>query len=126
MTSIVEAMDQYGNRPYLLTVGEDGPHTSHTRVALAGGGGFTCPLSKSAAGNVRTQPAVSFLWPAIEPGGYAIIINGTVQHVDDGGAEPIASIDLSKAVFHRPGEPQPGHGGSCTSDCLPIGLREGA
>ena len=49
VTSIIEALDQYGNRPYLLTVGEDGPHTSHTRVALAGGG-LTCPLSKSAAG----------------------------------------------------------------------------
>ena len=124
MTSIVEALDQYGNRPYLLTVGEDGPHTSHTRVALAGGG-LTCPLSKSAAGNVRARPAVSFLWPAIEPGGYAIIMNGTVRHVDDGGAEPVASIDLSKAVFHRPGAPRPGHGGSCTSDCLPIELYEG-
>ncbi|MDE0009168.1 MAG: hypothetical protein F4Y86_14660 [Gammaproteobacteria bacterium] len=123
MTSIVEALDQYGNRPYLLTVGEDGPHTSHTRVALAGGG-LTCPLSKSAAGNVRARPAVSFLWPAIEPGGYAIIMNGTVRHVDDGGDEPVASIDLSKAVFHRPGAPQPGHGGSCTSDCLPIQLYE--
>ena len=123
MTSIAEALDQYGNRPYLLTVGEDGPHTSHTHVALAGGG-LTCPLSKSAAGNVRTRPAVSFLWPAIEAGGYAIIMNGTVRHVEDDGAEPVASVDLSKAVFHRPGEPQPGHGGSCTSDCLPIRLHE--
>lgn len=125
MTSIAEALDQYGNRPYLLTIGEDGPHTSHTHVALAGGG-LTCPLSKSAAGNVRMRPAVSFLWPAIEAGGYAIIMNGTVRHVEDDGAEPVASIDLSKAVFHRPGEPQPGHGGSCTSDCLPIRLGEGA
>ena len=123
MTSIAEALDQYGNRPYLLTVGEDGPHTSHTCVALASGG-LTCPLSKSAAGNVRTRPAVSFLWPAVEAGGYAIIMNGTVRHVEDDGAEPVASIDLSKAVFHRPGEPQPGHGGSCTSDCLPIRLHE--
>ena len=123
MTSIAEALDQYGNRPYLLTVGEDGPHTSHTHVALAAGG-LTCPLSKIAAGNVRTRPAVSFLWPAIEAGGYAIIMNGTVRHVEDDGAEPVASVDLSKAVFHRPGEPQPGHGGSCTSDCLPIRLHE--
>lgn len=121
MTSIAEALDRYGNRPYLLTVGDDGPHTSHTLVALRGGG-FTCPLSKSAAVNVERRPAVSFLWPAIEPGGYAIIMNGTVRRVDDGGEEPVASVDLSKAVFHRPGAPQPGPGGSCTSDCLPIRL----
>ena len=101
--------------------GEDGPHASHTLVALRDGG-FTCPLSTSAAGNVRTRPAVSFLWPAVEPGGYAIIMNGTVRDVDEGGEEPVAWVDLSKAVFHRPGAPQPGRGGSCSSDCLPIRL----
>ena len=121
MTSIGEAIDQYGDRPYLLTVGEDGPHTSHTRVAL-GDGVLTCPLSKSAAHNVRVRPVVSFLWPPMQPGGYAIIVNGTVREVEEGEGEPIASIELSKAVFHRAGAPQPGRAGSCTSDCRPIRL----
>ena len=121
MTSIGEAIDQYGDRPYLLTVGEDGPHTSHTRVAL-GDGVLTCPLSKSAAHNVRVRPVVSFLWPPMQPGGYAIIVNGTVRQVEQGEPEPTASIELSKAVFHRPGEPQPGGAGACTSDCRPIRL----
>ena len=121
MTSIGDAIDQYGDRPYLLTVGEDGPHTSHTRVAL-GDGVMTCPLSKSAAHNVRVRPVVSLLWPPMEPGGYAIIVNGTVRQVEQGEPEPIASIEPSKAVFHRPGESQPGSRNSCTSDCRPIRL----
>ncbi len=121
MTSMGEVIGQYGDRPYLLTVGDDGPHTSHTRVTLRDGG-VTCPLSTSAARNVRVRPVVSFLWPPLEPGGYAIIVNGTVRHVEERVPEPIASIELSKAVFHRPGTPQAGHQGACTSDCLPIRL----
>jgi len=122
MTTLRAAMERYGDRPFLLTVGEDGPHTSHTRVTL-GGNGLTCALSKSAARNVRVRPSVSFLWPAIEAGGYAIIVNGTVRQVAQGAPEPVASIELTKAVFHRPGEPQPGRESTCTSDCRPIALR---
>lgn len=121
MTTLREAIDQYGDRPFLLTVGEDAPHTSHTRVTLRAGG-LTCPLSTTAARNVRVRPSVSFLWPAIEAGGYAIIVNGTVRQVEEGAPEPVASIELSKAVFHRPGAPQPGRESTCTSDCRPIRL----
>ena len=122
MTTFDEAIARYGDRPYVLTVGEDGPHTSHTRVTL-GDGGLTCPLSTSAARNVRGRPTVSFLWPAIEPGGYAIIVNGTVRQVEEGAREPLASIEVTKAVFHRPGAPGPGSESTCTSDCRPIRLR---
>ena len=125
MTTLREAIDRYGDRPFLLTVGEDartgGPHTSHTRVTLRDGG-LTCPLGTTAARNVRVRPSVSFLWPAIEAGGYAIIVNGTVRAVEEGGPEPVAAVELSKAVFHRPGAPQPGRESNCTSDCRPIRL----
>lgn len=122
MTTLREAIDRYGDRPFLLTVGEDTPHTSHTRVTLRAGG-LTCALSATAARNVRVRPSVSFLWPAIEAGGYAIIVNGTVRQVDEGVSDPIASIELTKAVFHRPGAPPPGRESTCTSDCRPIELR---
>ena len=121
MTTLREAIDRYGDRPFLLTVGEDDPHTSHTRVTLQGGG-LTCPLSATAARNVRVRPSVSFLWPAIEAGGYAIIVNGTVRQVEEGAPEPVASIELTKAVFHRPGAPRSGRQRTCTSDCQPIRL----
>ena len=121
MTSIVEALEQYGRTTYLLTVGDDGPHTSNTEVVLAHGG-LTCPLSKSAARNVRTRPAISLFWPPREPGGYGIIMNGTVQVSAPDAPAPMASITLSKAVFHRPGAPGPGQQGPCTSDCRPIEL----
>ncbi len=37
MTSLSQALDQYGTRAYLLTVASEGPYTSHVDVALNGG-----------------------------------------------------------------------------------------
>lgn len=123
MTTISEALREFGNTPYVLTVGDDGPHTSHSTVSLgADGTSLTGPLSKSAATNVGNQPAMSLFWPPLEPGGYGIIMNGTAQVIATDGPDPLASIALTKAVFHRPGTPGPGHEGTCKSDCRPIRL----
>ena len=123
MTTISEALREYGNTPYILTVGDGGPHTSHSTVSLAPDGtSLIGPLSKSAAKNVGTQPAMSLFWPPQEPGGYGIIMNGTARVIATDGPDPLASIALTKAVFHRPGKPGPGHEGTCTSDCRPIRL----
>ena len=138
MTTISEALREYGNTPYVLTVGDDGPHISHSTVSLApDGASLIGPLSKSAAKNVGKQPAMSLFWPPREPsageregpaprkkepGGYGIIMNGTAQVIATDGPDPLASIALTKAVFHRPGTPGPGHEGTCTSDCRPIRL----
>ena len=123
MTTIAEALREYGNTPYVLTVGDDGPHTSHSTVSLApDGASLTGPLSKSAAKNVGNQPAMSLFWPPREAGGYGIIMNGLAEVIATEGPAPVASIALTKAVFHRPGTPGPGHEGPCTSDCRPIRL----
>ncbi|MCY3812431.1 MAG: hypothetical protein OXH15_11600 [Gammaproteobacteria bacterium] len=123
MTTISEALREFGNTPYVLTVGDDGPHTSHSTVTLAPDGrSLTGPLSKSAAKNVASQPAMSLFWPPQEPSGYGIIMNGTAQVIATDGPDPLASIALTKAVFHRPGKPGPRHEGTCTSDCRPIRL----
>ena len=123
MTTIAEALREFGNTPYVLTVGDDGPHTSHSTVTLAPDGtSLTGPLSKSAAKNVGNQPAMSLFWPPKEPGGYGIIMNGMAHVIATDGPDPLASIALTKAVFHRPGTPGPGHEGTCTSDCRPIRL----
>ena len=123
MTTISEALREFGNTPYVLTVGDHGPHTSHSTVSLAADGtSLTGPLSKSAAKNVGSQPAMSLFWPPREPGGYGIIMNGVAQLIATEGPAPLANIALTKAVFHRPGDPGPGHEGPCTSDCRPIRL----
>ena len=123
MTTIGEALADYGHTPYVLTVGDDGPHTSHSTIRLAPDGmSVTGPLSKSAARNASRRPTLSLFWPPKEPGGYGIIMNGTAVVDADADPAPLATIALTKAVFHRPGAPGPGHEGTCSSDCRPIRL----
>ena len=121
MTTIAQALEEYGHTPYVLTVSDDGPHTSHTTVTLDGLL-LTGPMSKTAARNARSRPAISLFWPPKEPGGYGIIMNGTATVTDAAGPAPVAAIALTKAVFHRPGVPSVGGEGTCTSDCRPIRL----
>ena len=117
-TTLREALSDYGADAYLLTIGADGPHTSHVTVAQKGDG-LTCALSKSAARNIDGQPSVSLLWPPLEKGGYSIVINARAAKTEaDYG--PMATLELTKAVFHRPGvRTEPGEG-PCPSDCKTI------
>ena len=57
-----------------------------------------------------------------KPRGYGIIMNGLAEVIATEGPAPLASIVLTKAVFHRPGTPGPGQEGPCASDCRPIRL----
>jgi hypothetical protein len=73
--TLTDAMAQYGHDAYLLTVGKDGPHTSHVSVLLRGDV-IGCTIGASAAKNISSEPHVSLFWPPREPGGYAMILNG--------------------------------------------------
>lgn len=118
MTTLHEAIAEYVADAYLLTMSTDGPHTSHVSVAQDGKC-LTCALSKSAARNIDDQPNVSLLWPPLEKGGYSIVINARAAKTEaDYG--PVARLELTKAVFHRPGtRTEPGEG-PCPSDCKTI------
>ena len=120
MTTLREALHQYGQSPYFITSGEFGPHTGIVDVTLTATG-LRCAIGKAAAANIRLRPDVSLLWPPVERGGYSIILNAeaTVDAVD--GVD-IASLAISKAVFHRAGSKPAGSRGPCPSDCLPIEL----
>ena len=100
MASLESALQQYGSEAYLFTMGEKGPHISPVSVGLDGAR-LKVVLGKTASGNIVANPAASVLWPALEPGGYSIIVNGDVT-LDDREAA-LASIAITKSVFHRPG-----------------------
>jgi hypothetical protein len=115
ISTLAEAISYYGAEAYLLTIGNDGPHTSNVTVELHAGG-IGCNVGASAAKNIAREPHVSLFWPPVEPGGYALIVNGTAasEHRPSGTK---AEITLTKSVLHRPG-PKPGDSdGPCTSDC---------
>src|SRR5262245_18994885 len=72
--TLAEAVAQYGREAYLLTIANDGPHTSFVSVDLKGNV-IACVIGKSAAMNIASQPSVSLFWPPREPGGYALVVN---------------------------------------------------
>ncbi|MCA8927334.1 MAG: pyridoxamine 5'-phosphate oxidase family protein [Alphaproteobacteria bacterium] len=118
-TRLADAISQYGREAYLLTVSETGPHTSSVRVDLDGET-VTCVLGRSAGRNIATQPNVSLFWPPREPGGYALILNGTARPAPPRGDDAMAQITLTKSVFHRAGPRDEEREGPCTADCKPI------
>ncbi len=114
--TLAEAISHYGHQAYLLTVAKDGPHTSNVTIELSGGR-IGCILGKSGAANIARESHISLFWPPTEPGGYALIVNGTAssQHRETGVTT--AEIMLKKSVLHRPGPKPDDSDGPCGSDC---------
>lgn len=117
--TLSEAISQYGSEAYLLTVGKDGPHTSHVSVDLRGDV-IGCAIGASAAKNIASEPNVSLFWPPREPGGYAMIVNGTASRRHEPTGATMAEITLTKSVLHRPGPKPADSDGLCASDCRRI------
>ena len=114
--TLAEAISHYDREAYLLTVAKDGPHTSNVTIELRGGC-IGCNVGVSAAKNIAHQPNVSLFWPPTEPGGYALIINGTAASEHRLTGVMTAEISITKSVLHRPGPKPDGSDGPCASDC---------
>ncbi|HUB12475.1 MAG TPA: hypothetical protein VMB34_10990 [Acetobacteraceae bacterium] len=114
--TLAEAISHYGRNAYLLTVAQDGPHTSQVTIELRGSS-IGCAVGASAARNIAREPNVSLLWPPTEPGGYALIVNGAAAGERRASGDMMAEIALTRSVLHRPG-PRPEDGdGPCANDC---------
>ena len=116
-THLEGAIAQRGALAWLIIVGETGPHTGNVMVGVQDGR-LRCVPGKSANANIARQPGVSLFWPADEPAGCGLIVNGTVQDGLDGNH---VTIFPTKAVWQRPGE-QLDPAVACTSDCVPVTL----
>lgn len=91
-----EEVERYGPHPFLVTVTPEGsPHTVSVRVDWDADALTVKPGDRTRAG-VADHPAVTLLWPAPEPGGYALIVDGTA-HGSDGDR---LTIDIDSAVLH--------------------------
>jgi hypothetical protein len=88
-------IERFGNTPYLLTVGADAsPRATSVRVAWQGRFLTTGAGTRTAA-NIRENDAIVLLWPAVEPGEHALIVDARaeVQGQD-------VYIQPAKAVLH--------------------------
>ncbi len=103
---------------YLLTVRDDlRPHVvAVTPVWEAGR--MLMGVGRGTARNAGERPAVTLCYPPVEPGGYSLIVDGTVEVDADGHVTFLPS----GAVLHRPAPA--GFGGpssGCGNDCEPVG-----
>ena len=119
--TLSDAIARYGCNAYLLTIGKDGPHTSNVSVHLRGNL-IACSLGASAVKNIERESKVSLFWPPLEPGDYAMILNGTAIRTAQADGAVRAEISLTKSVLHRPGPKPEGSEGPCASDCRRITL----
>jgi hypothetical protein len=99
-----------------LTVAQDGPHTSNVTIELRGNR-IGCNLGASATKDIAREPHVSLFWPPAEPGGYALIVNGTAASEQRPAGVATAEITVTKSVLHRPGLKPDDSDGPCASDC---------
>jgi hypothetical protein len=113
--TLAEAISHYGHEAYLLTVAKDGPHTSNVTIELRGGC-IGCNAGVSAAKNCAREPNVSLFWPPTEPGGHALIVNGTAASEHRLTGVTMAEITVTKSVLHRPGPNPNDSDGPCASD----------
>src|SRR5215468_5011236 len=121
--TLAEAVAQYGRDAYLLTVANDGPHTSFVSVDLKGNV-IACAVGKSAARNIASKPNVSLFWPPREPGGYALVVNGTATGRREPSGLTRVEITLTKSVIHRAG-PKPPDGDGAVPKRLPAHHKAG-
>lgn len=117
LAALGEALARH-DTAYLLTSGDERPHVAQVSPHLHDGELVVAEPGRTARRVVGDRPAVSFLLPPREPGGYTLIVDG-VGSVD---ADGTLRVRPSHAVLHRASSAVgvvPA--GDCGNDCRPIG-----
>jgi hypothetical protein len=114
-------IDRHGPVAFFLSVGPDGrPHSVQLRVELTEGQLVVHPGSSTVA-NAEARPLVSVLWPPVEPGGYSLIVDGTVAALSGaGGGNNFVAVKPTKAVLHRPAAATDPNAVAHGSDCVGV------
>ncbi len=98
---LADAVAEFGASGYLMSVGADGrPRINHVRFE-AGDGVLRAGVGRRAAEALASQPLVSCLWPAVEPGGMSLIVDGEAT-LETSGEITTAAIQATWAVRHAP------------------------
>jgi hypothetical protein len=99
LEALGERLADYGDRAYLLTVGDDQtPHAVSVHVELRDGHLVTS-VGRRTGANLAQRPTATLLWPPTGPdGAYSLIVDGTA--VAPVGEGPL-SVEPTAAVLHR-------------------------
>lgn len=97
LAALADRVAEFGDRAYLVTVGDDGPHVVSVQVSLSDGH-LGLRVGRGTAANLTARPAATVLWPPGPGGEYSLIVDG----------EAVAPVELgpvrvrpTTAVLHR-------------------------
>ncbi len=98
LEALAGAIESYGSAALLITVNDDDrPHSVAVEVAWDPVAGvLRMGAGSRTAANVGRRPGVSVVWPALAPGDYSLIVDGTATAR---GGELVVTPD--QAVRHR-------------------------
>ncbi|GAA4815358.1 pyridoxamine 5'-phosphate oxidase family protein [Tomitella cavernea] len=103
---------------YLLTVSDAArPHVVEVSARLAAGLLEVRGHGRRSTSNAQARPEVTVLWPATDPGGRALIVDGRASVAEDR-----LFLTVARAILHRSGEAagDATPADACTSDCVEL------
>jgi hypothetical protein len=115
---LAEALGDYGFA-YLITVSDDyRVRAVEVDPAFSGGVLDVGPVGEHTRANVSRRGTATLVWPPREPGGYSLIVDADAQIPADGDATDPLRLAPTRALLHRPlepnaPEPASGHGYDC-------------
>jgi Pyridoxamine 5'-phosphate oxidase len=99
---IPDVIAEYGPAAYLLSVGADGRPRALSVVVTLADQLLAVSIGSRTAANIAQQPHVSLLWPTPQPGGLAIIIDGTaIDQTDGSDGRVMIQIEPTNGVRHQ-------------------------
>ena len=100
---------------FLLTVTDDARPHAVSVTTTWDGDRLVLSAGRSSVANALARATVTLLWPAVEAGGFSLIVDGAAT---DAGPGTIA-ITPAKAVLHRSAVAADGSG-AVGSECVPV------
>jgi len=119
--TLEEALARYAS-PYLLTVSDAAsPHVVEVSAQLAAGLLEVRGHGRRSTANAQARSAVTVLWPALSPGGHALIVDGRASTAEDR-----LFITVTRAVLHRSGDTGTAPAADqCVANCVELGFAHG-
>lgn len=100
LAQLPEQIERFGPHAFIVTVGAEGrPRATsvniewHRSLLKIGAGRRT-------AANVEANEAVALLWPAGEPGGHALLVDGSAAVHDSPETNLVIFVQPGRAVLH--------------------------
>jgi len=96
LEALAAQVAEFGDHPYLITVGADGRAHVVSVSASLDGAAIAVSAGRTSRANAEAQPAVTLLWPAPPGGPYSLIVDGV-----SGVSDSELTVRPTRAVLHR-------------------------